>query len=403
MNESFRDRKNAFSYTIEIRQLFLDTDSRNPFCLLTLTGQERPATYGAEFVFFAHSVADLYDEQRRFTLTAEDLALLNPNTRTCPVFRSKRDANLAKAIYARVPVLINESKSNGNLWQAYYLRLIHYSDHASMLYSAEQCLNDGYSLSGNIWQKYEEQRLPVYESKLVNAYDHRYATYEVDVRDATDTEKNDPGFFIKPRYWVDESFFNGLMEKYKYRPSWFITYRDVVRSTDMRTLLSTILPRIPASLKLPVLGFQSDNLGWSLVANFNSFPLDYVARQNVGGVSMSFYILKQLPILPPFVYAQSCKWSLSQSLHKWLLPRVLELTYTAYDMKGFAEDCGYDGEPFCWDEERRFILRSELDAAYFHLYGIAHDEVDYIMETFPIVKRKDEAQFGEYRTNSCGG
>lgn len=41
---------------------------------------------------------------------------------------------------------------------------------------------------------------------------------------------------------------------------------------------------------------------------------------------------------------------------------------------------------------------SELDAVYFHLYGIERDDVDYVMDTFPIVKRKDEAKYGEYRT-----
>ena len=73
-------------------------------------------------------------------------------------------------------------------------------------------------------------------------------------------------------------------------------------------------------------------------------------------------------------------------LCEWLASRVLELTYTAYDLKGFAEDCDYTGEPFRWDEERRFLLRCELDAAYFHLYGIGREDVDYILETFPIVR-----------------
>jgi hypothetical protein len=85
-------------------------------------------------------------------------------------------------------------------------------------------------------------------------------------------------------------------------------------------------------------------------------------------------------------------------LHDWLLPRVLELTYTAWDLEPFARDCGYDGPPFRWNEERRFLLRCELDAAYFCLYGIARDDVDYIMDTFPIAKRKDEQRYGEYPT-----
>ena len=74
------------------------------------------------------------------------------------------------------------------------------------------------------------------------------------------------------------------------------------------------------------------------------------------------------------------------------------MIYTAYDLESFATDCGYTGPPFRWDEERRFLLRCELDAAYFHLYGIGRDDVDYILETFPIVKRKDEQAHGEYRT-----
>jgi hypothetical protein len=64
----------------------------------------------------------------------------------------------------------------------------------------------------------------------------------------------------------------------------------------------------------------------------------------------------------------------------------------------FAKDRGYCGPPFHWDEERRFLLCCELDAAYFHIYGIDRDDTDYIMETFPIVKCRDEAQFGESRT-----
>ena len=123
----------------------------------------------------------------------------------------------------------------------------------------------------------------------------------------------------------------------------------------------------------------------------------------------------------------ACPWSrIAQALCDWLLPRVLELTYTAWDLEPFAQDCGWSGPPFRWDEERRFLLRCELDAAFFHLYLPAEangdwrpadgetaadlarlkasfptprDAVAYIMDTFPIVRRKDEAKFdGDYRT-----
>lgn len=118
-------------------------------------------------------------------------------------------------------------------------------------------------------------------------------------------------------------------------------------------------------------------------ANLISPAFDYVARQKVGGTAMAYFIFKQLPVLPPETYRQPTPWQPGITLRDWILPRVLELTYTAYDLEPFARDCGYDGPPFRWDEERRFLLRCELDAAYFHLYGILAEDLDYIMDTFP--------------------
>ena len=113
---------------------------------------------------------------------------------------------------------------------------------------------------------------------------------------------------------------------------------------------------------------------------------------------LKYFVVKQLPLLLPEQYIDICKWNGGVSLGDWIWPRTFELTYTAWDLEPFAKDCGYNGLPFRWNAERRFLLRCELDAAYFHLYGIERDDVDYILETFPIEKRKDEKQYGEYRT-----
>jgi hypothetical protein len=131
---------------------------------------------------------------------------------------------------------------------------------------------------------------------------------------------------------------------------------------------------------------------------------------------------EQLPVLSPSLYTESCLWSRGETLASWLLPRALELTYTAWDLKPFAEDCGHRGEPFRWDEERRFQLRCELDAAYFHLYlgtgewqqapgepeadfarlksafPTPRHAVEYVMDTFPLVRKADEEKHGRYRT-----
>src|SRR5262249_4918624 len=110
------------------------------------------------------------------------------------------------------------------------------------------------------------------------------------------------------------------------------------------------------------------------------------------------FTFKQLAVFAPSKFGELCQWSQGQKLHQWIVPRVLELTYTAYDLRGFAEDCGYTSEPFHWDEERRFMLRCELDAAFFHLYGINRRDTTWILRSFPIVKRKDIQRHGRLRT-----
>jgi hypothetical protein len=86
------------------------------------------------------------------------------------------------------------------------------------------------------------------------------------------------------------------------------------------------------------------------------------------------------------------------SLRDWLLRRVLELTYTSWDLQPFADDCSDPGEPYLWQSERRFVLRSEIDAAFFHLYGISRDDTEHIMDTFPVVRDTEERAYNEFRT-----
>jgi hypothetical protein len=136
-------------------------------------------------------------------------------------------------------------------------------------------------------------------------------------------------------------------------------------------------------------------LGLALLGNLNSFVVDYAARQKIGGQTLNFFIVEQFPVLPPKTYEKEWHGVLPADFIK---QRVLELSYTAHDLKGFASDMGYDGPPFAWDEERRLHLRCQLDALYFHLYGLSRDEAGEVLDTFPIVKRQDEAAHGTFRT-----
>ncbi len=182
-----------------------------------------------------------------------------------------------------------------------------------------------------------------------------------------------------------------------------------------------------------IMNMESVSQKLLLCTALNSFALDYLLRNKMSGINLNYFIIKQLPVPPPAIFASPCTWSSgAQRLRAWILPRVLELTYTAWDLEPFAQDCGWGGPPFRWNEERRFLLRCELDAAFFHLYLRAtpdgqwkparvaesavrdetpeelaelkhhfptpRDAVAYILDTFPIVRRKDEGKYGEYRT-----
>ena len=393
-------------YDFENRQaIFPGVHRSYKFCLLTLCGAVEDRGKPAEFVFFALDMDDLRDKERRFTLTASEITQLNPNSKTAPVFRSRRDADIAKQIYQRVPILQSTDARNREEWHAYYLRLIDYSDHSSFLEPQQSVSSERTTSFDSIDRG---KKLPIYESKLFHGYDHRYATYNESgrVEAILGTQKASPWGFPRTKFLFPADAFEQIVSKYDYKSQWFLAVRELTGNTNMRTVIATILPRLPSFRNTTVtIGLDSAQSAVQLLGILNSFIFDYLARQSLSGNHLSFGFLKQLPIPPSEKLKQSCKWCspdvspcITLILSDWFQSRALELTYTAWDLQPFARDCGYDGPPFRWDEERRFLLRCELDAAYFHLYGIERDDVDYIMETFSIVKRKDIKAHGEYRT-----
>ena len=157
-------------------------------------------------------------------------------------------------------------------------------------------------------------------------------------------------------------------------------------------MICSVIPRVAVGHKFPLA--MTDRSADLLIANLSSFILDYVARQKIAGTSMTYFIVKQLPVLPPTAYETPITWLGGVPSADWIRQRILELSYTAHDLTAFAADMGDDGPPFRWNEERRFEMRAELDAAFFHLYGIERDDVDYIMESFRAFKNNDRPRFG---------
>jgi hypothetical protein len=395
-----------FSFENE-EYLFPNVHHSMKFCILTLVGPRRRCTE-ADFIFYARQTTDLADYSRRFTLSADDIGLLNPNTRTCPIFRSKGDAELTKRIYRRVPVLIVDSPPI-NPWKVSFLRMFDSANDSNLFRQSDDLETEGFKLIDGRYCFQAERFVPLYEAKMLGHFDHRAAHIVLNqtatVRQAesdllSSQEHNNPSVFATPRYWVkDDDVSAKLIGRWNH--SWLVGWRDITAAISERTTTALVLPKAACAdtilLMLPAEEFVP--LLPCLIAAQSSFVFDYVSRQKLGGIHLKYHVFKQLATLPPTTYTQPCDWTTRQlTLQAWLLPRVLELTYTAWDLGPFAVDCGWSGPPFRWNEERRFLLRCELDAAFFHLYGLNRDDTAYILDTFPIVKRKDEAKFGDYRT-----
>ena len=402
-------------------KLFKAVNNRPTFCLLTMTGRSGNASR-INLASRLRRVDQL--DTVRFSLAADNIRILNPNTGTLPVFRSLRDADITVGIYKRIPILWREQPEQ-NPWGLSFLRMFDMANDSSLFRTSEQLDRDNWTLAGNVFHRGNMRMLPLYEAKMIHHFDDRFSTYE----DATDAQVNkgtlprlsfqqhyDPNFTILPRYWIQEFdtlneqrsrsdkpvYDHGVTSKLAARNwnhAWLFGWRDICRGTDERTMICGILPRVAVGHTYP-LAFTAVRRVSCLYANMTSFVLDYTARQKIAGAHLTYSYVHQLPVLPPDAYDTQAPWETGYTLSGWVESRVLELAFTAWDMEAFGRDLGDKGTPFRWDEERRSGIRAELDAAYFHLYGLERDEVKHVMDSFDALRRREEKpqKFGEFRT-----
>ena len=380
---------------------FPDVDSRFKFCALIFGGEKRRFNE-TRCAFFLHDPAAINDPERCFPLAPEDFARVNPNTGTAPVFRTRRDADITRRIYERHPVLVNRSDGGEHrAWPVKYTTMFHMTNDSHLFRTAAQLESVGfYPVSGNCWKRGEELYLPLYEGKMVQAFDHRAASVVVNPdnlnrpaqpRETSLAEHTDPHWLPAPQFWVPEDNCG-----WKTGSNWVLGFKEITASTNVRTFIAALLPTVGFGNKVPILKSETtDRNEWLLAANCNSMTFNFAARQKIQGQTLNLFIVEQLPVIAVEDYARQFGDTTARELVR---DHVLRLTYTSHDMASFARDLGYEGAPFAWDEEDRRHLRARLDALYFHLYGLSREDADYVLSTFPIIRRQDEAAFGTYRT-----
>ncbi|MEV5551834.1 DNA methyltransferase [Streptomyces sp. NPDC052309] len=390
-------------------KLFPDVTNRYSFCLFTICGPGRRQER-ARLAFRARRPDQL--DARTFELDAEGFRDINPNTRTSPVCDSREHLAVLRGIHERVPVLWEKAGTGGerNPWGLRFQAMFHMSGASELFLLSETLEESGWTRIDTIYVNEGKRALPLYEGKFIHQYDARFATY----RDATQAQINkgtlprldisahrDPYTVPLPRYWVrEETVDDRLAAEDSLKPEtewpcdWLMGWRNICRASDERTVIASAMPRsamgdtvpllLPTSRELPLEG---------LLANLCAFVLDFAARQKISGAHLTYTYLEQLPVLSPDKYTAPVPWLAGEPLAAWIRTRVLELTYTSHELASFARYLGDEGAPFVWDDERRFLMRAELDAAYFHLYGVSEAEAELVLDSFRAFRNKKPVLF----------
>ena len=394
-------------FDFENRKIFFkDVHASFKFCALIFGGAERRFDE-TECAFFLHDIETISDRNRCFALASSDFARVNPNTGTAPIFRTRRDAEITRRIYERHPVLVDRSQGEERkAWPVRYHTMFHMTNDSHLFRTATQLDSEGfYPVQGNRWRRGDELYLPLYQGRMIHQFDHRANSVVINPEnthnpylseEVTDEQHADPIFLPQSQYWIPASQVAPVIPDGR---GYAIGFRDIARPTDARTAIVALVPWAGYGNTVPLLigGEEalSAELAATAAANLNCLCLDFIVRQKAQGTHLNWYIVEQLPVVADGDYDRRFGNTTARELVR---EHVLRLTYTANDMIPFARDLGYDGPPFIWDGEERRHLRARLDALYFHLYGLSREDAGYVLDTFPIVQRQDEAAFGSYRT-----
>lgn len=365
--------------------LFPGLHTKTKFCIISLS---RQPILRVKLCFMATKIADIDDKDKLIDISVDEFTSFNPNTHTSPIFRSAEDAKLTARIYSCSKVLKDRNVGSINEWDLSFTRLYDMTNDSGIFSSEATALS-----------------ARLYEAKMFWHFDHRWASFDgEDASLVSLHSKADPTFCAKTRHHVPNADVKARLEAQLWKRGWLLAFRNVSDSRNERTFVSSVLPvsGVGNSASVVIASSHTPQQLACLLANLNSLVLDYVARQKVPGMNVNFFMVEQFPVLTPSQYTETDI--------AFIVPRVLELTFTAQDLSSWAEDLNFDGPPFIFDMERRYQLRAELDAYYARMYRLNREELSFILdpatvkgpqypsETFRVLIENEKALFGEYRT-----
>ena len=416
-------------FDFENREKLFDIHPEYKFCILVAQQQQtNPRSVNAGF--WLRRLDHLLDPRRIYTLQTSDFARLNPNTKTCPVFRTSRDAKLSAKIYRNSTILYNEVTGD-NPWNVKFGRMLDMSNDSYLFRTYTQLTELGASLDGDTFTTVDDETyVPLYEGKMFTLFNHHYAYWPTSgnrpfaLDETSLDELSNPNSTITPWYWVPiQEVYKRLYktnneDEIKWKYSTLLAFRDITTATTERTFVVARIPNAKGVGNTATLLYAERGCmpNCVLQSMLSSLVFDYATRQKCGRLHMSAYIVKQLPVLTPDQIPSAIQWQ--------IVKRVAELCYFNHDMDGWASELWEEmneeqraelpqlgaQQPWIYNPERRAILQAELDAIFAHLYGLNTEDLRYILdpedvcgkgcinETFRVLKDNELRQYGEYRT-----
>ena len=418
-------------YSFENEEKLFEIHHSFKFCLLTCCSQ-KDTPHSVSGGFYLRRVDHLLDPRRIYTLQTSDFARLNPNTKTCPVFRTSRDAKLTAKIYRNSTILYNEVTGE-NPWNVKFARMLDMSNDSYLFRTYAQLTELGATLNGNTFTTADgETYVPLYEGKMIWHYNHHYGSWPIEgerpnsINTPSEDELANPDSCIMPWYWVPLAAVKDRLMKYdrdgnvawEWKHKWLFAFRDVTNAMTERTFIIAPIPDAKGVGNTATLLYAERGCmpGASLYGMMSSLIFDYTTRQKIGGTHASINYVKQFPVLTPDQIPSTMQWQ--------IVKRVAELCYFNHDMDGWASELWDEmneeqraelpqlgaQQPWIYNPERRAILQAELDAIFAHLYGLNTEDLRYILdpedvcgkgcinETFRVLKDNEQRQYGEYRT-----
>ncbi len=206
--------------------------------------------------------------------------------------------------------------------------------------------------------------------------------------------------YSKPRYWINilegrkrllgkKDDISQILPYQRYR----IAFRGIARSTDSRTMISTILP--PYSFSSNSLAVVVNDISYLhqlyYLGIFNSLTFDFTLRSKISS-NLNFFYIYNIPF--PVLKSDNI-W------YKHIINCVAELICTTMEFSSLWEDvqgAKWNEKDAVINEEKRNQLMAEIDGIVAHIYGLTEEEFEYILSTFPVVQQQQKtAALDEYR------